>query len=445
MAARHFVLVSDAVAPLASGEAPLGVVGLGRALVGSGSSATVLSLAEPGAAATIPGLARRLRTVKVLIGDAEKEVSLYEGKAPLSQAQLVVAGASGAHRGESALLLAETARALVDVGLLKADVVVAWGETAAPVLAVLPAVARLFVVPSGRVGSPLSDGELAAIEKIPGLAEAGGRSLAAVGAAFANAIVAPSPSAARQLESDPGFAERASDEPLIAVRFGCDDPPHDPATDSALPVTFSVASMAGKLECRRALTKRYSLALGPRTLLLGCGQLRPGKGGEEVLAALADFGKLDVVTVVPGDGDTALLDKARRLAIQSPGRLAILEPGDVHERLLRAAADAIIQSDPDDRTARAAGLAQRYGALPIALDAGAARDHLVDCDIASGTGTAILFDAPTPYDIEAAVRRAVMLRSAGDLFTPLVRRMMETAPRWSQTAAAIEEISSAFG
>jgi hypothetical protein len=132
------------------------------------------------------------------------------------------------------------------------------------------------------------------------------------------------------------------------------------------------------------------------------------------------------------------------LAIQSPGRLAVVDGGDAHERYLRAAADALLCADSDDRTARGPGLAQRYGALPIALDAGAARDYLVDYDFASATGSAILFGALNSYEIEAAVRRAMALRAVADGFAPLVQRLMETAPRWAQTAAAFEEISAAF-
>src|SRR3990170_3660344 len=48
-------------APLVAGEAPLGVMGLARALASAGASATVLSLALPQAASGVPGLARRLR------------------------------------------------------------------------------------------------------------------------------------------------------------------------------------------------------------------------------------------------------------------------------------------------------------------------------------------------------------------------------------------------
>jgi glycogen synthase len=153
---------------------------------------------------------------------------------------------------------------------------------------------------------------------------------------------------------------------------------------------------------------------------------------------------LDVATLVPGEGDPDLLERARRLAIQSPGRLVVFEDGEAQERTLRAAADALLFADPDDRTARGAGLAQRYGALPIAPDAGACRDYLVDYDSASATGAAILYGPGGTFEIEAAVRRAVALRAAVDEFTPLAQRLLESAPRWGQTAAALEELCAAF-
>jgi len=104
----------------------------------------------------------------------------------------------------------------------------------------------------------------------------------------------------------------------------------------------------------------------------------------------------------------------------------------------------VLFADPDDRTARAAGLAQRYGALPISLDRGAPHDQLVDYDAASATGSALLFDALDPYHVEGAVRRALALRGNADAWSPLVPRLMETAPRWAQTAAAIEEIAASY-
>jgi len=111
---------------------------------------------------------------------------------------------------------------------------------------------RLFALPTGasarrcrptqsRVLGPLLLGD-----------DTASRSLVALGSLAANAIFAPSPSAARANENDPALATRPSDEPFVAVRFGCDDPPYDPATDPALPASYSAAALSGKAECRRA-------------------------------------------------------------------------------------------------------------------------------------------------------------------------------------------------
>ena len=61
-------------------------------------------------------------------------------------------------------------------------------------------------------------------------------------------IVAPSPSSARSLERERGLADRAADEPVVSLRFGCDDYPNDPAHDSSLPANFSSKVANGKAD-----------------------------------------------------------------------------------------------------------------------------------------------------------------------------------------------------
>jgi hypothetical protein len=385
--------------------------------------------------------------VKVKVGDDARELAFYEGRAPHGgQAEMIVAGAVGSSRGESALFLAEALRALSAEGLSNPAVAVAWGETAAPALAASTAAVRVFVLPSGRVGGELSDGE-AAMLGAAGLlsgATTENRLLATLGAGSANAVLAPSPSSARSLEADRSLVERAADEPVLALRFGCDDPTDDPEFDVSLPANFSAKSPEGKGECRKALIRRRSLSIGPRTLLLGLAPLRKGKGGEVLLEVLASLGAVDVAFLIPGAGDADLLDQARRLAIQNPGRWAFLDDNDSDQRLLRAAADAILFGDADDRVSGAPSLAQLYGAMPIAFDGGATRDYLVDYDPASATGSAILYGAVESHEIVAAVERAVLLHETAMGDFALSKSLMTAAPRWSQTASAFDEICASL-
>ena len=446
MAGRDFLIIADAVAPIGEGASAIGAAGLARALAAAGHRTIVLTLATPESASRIPGLARRLRTVSAAVGSQRHELPLFEGGGVLSDAQLMVLGASPAGRAEAAALLAGATRSLAADRLITPEITVGWGEQASAALSATSAAVRLFVLPTGRLAPPLAPEETDLLGPLLLGDESASHSLVALGCLGANAIVAPSPSAARATEGDPGLASRASDEPIIALRFGCDDPPHDPASDPALPVNFTAATLSQKAECRRALARRCSLALGPRTLLLTTGPLSRDADGEAILTGIERLAPFDVATVIVPLGEPDLVERARLLAIQQPGRVS-LHPGadDTSVRFARGAADAILLGDDHDRVGRAAALALLYGTLPIAPDVGANRDYLVDYDASSRTGHAVLYETADAFEIESAVRRALALRSDGDVWMQLVQTLFDAAPRWAATARAMTEIAQTFG
>jgi hypothetical protein len=439
---RGYLIMTDAVAPLAQGEAPVGAAGLGRALAMLGAPTTVLSLGTEEEASRVPGLARRIRKVRTFVNGETREVTLFEGRTTASAAHLMVLGSRGHDRTTAAALLASAAQALTEDGLLKADVAIGWGEVSALALHNSKIPIRLFVLPSGRIGKLFDETERAAIDAF-NLANAEMICFGSMGATAAHAIVVPSPTAGRLLEQEPGLSARASDEPFLALRLGCDDPPFDPESDPFLPARYSVKDLSGKAECRKVLGKQHALALGHRTLLLTTAPLRHDKGGAIVTAALSRLTQLDVVVAIPADGDKDLVERARLLSIEAPGRLAVLDgPTEANEHILRAGADAILLADADDRTGRASGLAQRYGVLPIALDAAAHRDFIVDYDPSSKTGTGILFDSGDPFDVEGAVRRALALKQDAEAWHPLVQSLMKAAPTWLSTAEHMKSLAA---
>jgi hypothetical protein len=442
----EFLIIADAIAPLVEGEAPLSAVGLGRALAAAGHRTTVLSLGDAESIARLPGMARRLRTIKASVGDSSFELNLHEGRASLSNAELLIIAAEPGDRGHTAALLGSAVKSLSADGLISPEVTIGWGETSAVALSATSAAIRLFALPTGRIGPALNAGEARRVGMGGPAQDASTvESLVALGSLSANAIIAPSPSAARAVESDPGLSARAADEPFVAIRFGSDDPPHDPATDPALAANYSASALEGKGECRRILARRHALVLGPRTLLLAVAPLRANAGAEAILGALGKLDAFDVAVVIPASGDPEMVERASVLAIEHPGRIAVVADEDPAEvRRIRAAADAILLGDQDDRTGRDAGTALLYGTLPIAVDAGASRDYLVDYDPASATGSALLFEAQGTFEIESAVRRAVSLRANLDLWPSLVKGLMANAPRWSSSAAIIDEVCALY-
>jgi hypothetical protein len=437
--ADYLVVAEALLGPSRSGgpdDAAPGVIGLAGALGAAGHKVKLLTLAPVERLQQTPGLARRLRTVEVSVGGRKQELPLFEGRMPGLAADVVALAGAPTRSSEATAMLGSGAATLARDGIVKPDVVVGWGESSASALATLPAGSRLFVLPTGRLSPALSADEIADLEETADVGA--GASLAARAVMSANAVVVPSPTAGLTLSGEPALAARASDEPLVPLQFGCDEPPFDPASDGALAAPYSADAPQGKQESRRAVARRCSLSLGPRTLLLTTAPL-VGAAGKDVLAALGQLVGLDVAVVVPGGGDRALADAAGVLAIEQPGRIAVLaDESPQAARQLLAAADAVVLFEDAQETGRGAGVAQRYGALPIAPENGVFADFLVDCDPASGTGNALLVPGLGVFDLVGAVRRAIALRADAEDWSALVRRLMVGAPRWATFAERLE-------
>lgn len=435
------LIVGEEVSPVADSDAAICAGALARALSAAKHRVTVLTLAPEERATRIPGMARRLRTVIARLADGDREYALFEGRSAVSQCPLHVLGAAPADRGHNAAFLASAAAALVRDAICRPDAIIAWGEAAAAVLPAITANARLFVLPAGKWGGPLTATERAALNpNAPDLAMAKG-SLAGLGAIDADVVVFPSPSSARRFAGAAEFSFRASDQPVVAVRLGCDEAPHDPANDPVLAASFGPDALSGKNECRRALARRTALALGPRTTLVASAPLTVATGGRVLLDTIAELVRSDTAVVVPGEGDRTLLDEIRRLAVETPAKLSVYpELGSAAERQILAGADALLLADDDDHLGRAAGIAMRYGTLPLAPDAAAHHDYLVDFDVASRTGNALLYQADQPYERVSVVQRAASLRANPDLWPVLQARLIASAPTWAATAALIESL-----
>lgn len=433
------LIVGDEVSPVAESETATCAAALARALSAAKHRVSILTLAPEERASHIPGMARRLRTVLARLADGDRECALFEGRSAVSQCALHVLGAEPSDRGHNAAFLAGAATALVRDEICRPDAIIAWGETAAAVLPAIQATARIFVLPTGTWGPPLTPSERAALNpNAPDLAMARG-SLAGLGAIDADVVVCPSPTSAASFAGAGEFSFRASDQPVVSLRLGCDDAPFDPAIDPALIATFSADTLAGKAECRKAIARRTSIALGPRTLLLAAAPLRTAAGGRALLTALSGLSRSDVAVVVPALGDRSLLDEIKLSAIETPGKIAVHpDTGSQPERQILAGADALLLPDSDDHLGRAAGLAMRYGTLPLAPDSAAYHDYLVDVDVSSRTGNALLYRSGDSYENVSVVMRAASLRSNPDIWPELQCQLMRAAPTWAATAAQFE-------
>ena len=217
----------------------------------------------------------------------------------------------------------------------------------------------------------------------------------------------------------------------MSVRFGCDDPPHDPATDPALP---------------GAILRRHALAQGgvpprARPALLAGGRaahaaahdrparprrrhrrdprrhraaraLRRRHRHRAARRARSDRARAPAGAAPAGPGRAAVRRRAGRRALRARRRRR--HPARRRPR--------------SDRTLGGPGAALRHAPHRPRHRARTTTTSSTTTP-RSRTGQAILYSADTPFEIESGVRRALTLRADGDVWAPLVKSLMdERAP-----------------
>ena len=262
------------------------------------------------------------------------------------------------------------------------------------------------------------------------------------GLAWADRIVAVSPSYAAELETPEqgGGLEglyRHRHERLVGIANGIDVDRYDPARDTALPAPFSRRDLAGRERCREALGAELGLeATAPGHLLAAVGRLAHQKGWDVLAEALDALVARGFTIALLGEGEAPLAAALRAAARRWPGRVSFTEGwDDALSRRLYAGADALVVPSRFEPCGLVQLLAQRHGALPIAHRVGGLRDTIRDGE------TGILF-APLAAQtlVEAALRGAALIVEQGPA---LLRRLLAHDVSWRRPAAHWERLLAA--
>lgn len=448
--------VVSEIAPL-SQTGGLGTVTaqLSRALATAGAKVTVVS---PRYGSTDPSrfsLARRLKKLQVPLGPMTYAVELYEGTLPgtsvrvylldhpLYSARQGIYGEDGVDYPDNADRFALLARAAVEVarevagipdvfhahdwmaGLLPLYVEEALPEP-------LPAVVHTVHDPGAKGLAPREAmprlGLPPALFTPEALEFYGQVSLLKAGVVYADRVIVPSPSYARQVCTPPhgkgleglfGWQR----EKLVGVLHGFDH--WDPSRDRQLPETFSVEDASGKGACKAAVQEAFGLPVRPDAMLVATGAI----SAAQVRDVVAAIGELPV--------QLAVLGNETELAV--PERVAVRPVGD-EVALRRVMAGADVWLDPGVEPAAVVALgAMRYGAVPVGPATGALEDVLVDYDVRTATGTGFRAASDGPGLGHGVVRAALLWRAEGR-FEHLRRNVMRQALGWARCASQTLEV-----
>jgi starch synthase len=252
-----------------------------------------------------------------------------------------------------------------------------------------------------------------------------------LGTAAADVVVLSSAAHARDVLAGVGPAQSsvlaACGERLTGVPDGIDYSVFNPATDASLKSRFDAEDVANKGTCKTDVVRTHGLELEvARPLIVA---LVPAAGdGKRLASILEDLARVEVTLVIAGAGASSLS------AVDLGPRGTVLPEldGTLLRRLL-AGADIAFLPQPYATHAFEIRVAERYGAIPVCVSAGATEDAVVDCDAALQTGTGFLAADATPAALVAALQRA-LAAYASERWPVLRRRVMRLDLGWDRPA-----------
>jgi starch synthase len=266
------------------------------------------------------------------------------------------------------------------------------------------------------------------------------------GLVSADALVAVSPTYARQIQVDHAFGLegilRARSERLIGILNGI-DPVWDPSTDTHLPAHFSATHLDGKAECKAALQREAGLPVRPAVPVIGLiSRLDPQKGIDLLLEVAPWLLRQDVQLLLLGSGADRYESAFRELAYQHPQQVAVkigFDESLAHR--IEAGADMFVMPSRFEPCGLNQMYSMRYGTVPIVHATGGLADTVTTVDPARDDGTGWAFPEFTASSFAAALEYAlVTYRQHPQAWRKIQWNGMTKDFSWNGSAALYEKV-----
>ncbi len=226
------------------------------------------------------------------------------------------------------------------------------------------------------------------------------------GVGFAQRVTTVSPTYAEELTTPAyGFGLdgtfRSVGSKLSGILNGIDTASWDPASDAALPATYSRGALEGKAFCSAALKQRFALE-DERPVIGVVSRLAEQKGIDLLLGAAPRLFDQGWTIALLGTGERETEARAQALAADFPG-LAGVEIGfdERLARLIYAGSDALAVPSRFEPCGLSQMIAMRYGTLPIVRATGGLADTV------DHGRTGFVFEHPTADGVAWAAAEAM--------------------------------------
>lgn len=263
----------------------------------------------------------------------------------------------------------------------------------------------------------------------------------ALGLWAADAIVAVSPTYAREIQSAKSGAGlhqylRARRNSLHGILNGIDLESFNPATDTALAVNYGAPTLELRKENKLAIQGRFNLPQEDKVLVLGVvSRLDRQKGTDLIPATLRRLPDVDWQLIVLGTGQPRLEESLQGLRRDFPEKVRVEIAYDGRlARQIYAGADALLMPSRYEPCGLAQMIAMRYGCIPVVSAVGG----LVDT-VADGI-TGIVMGPATATRLASAIRKAAGMYRDTAAWISMQRAAMAQDFSWSASARKYFEL-----
>jgi starch synthase len=266
------------------------------------------------------------------------------------------------------------------------------------------------------------------------------------GIVTADALVAVSPTYAKQIQIDHGFGLegllRSRTARLVGILNGIDDS-WDPRTDPHLPAHYDANDLRGKAACKAALQHELGLPVRPDVPLLGSVGRLDHQKGIDLLQEIAPWLLAhDVQLVMLGSGSPehgAFVDSLHhRWPDRARGMVGFSEP---LAHRIEAGADLFLMPSRFEPCGLNQMYSMRYGTVPIVHATGGLADTVITVDPSHDRGTGWAFPEMRADSFVKALEFALLTYDRyPDAWRVIQRRGMTTDFSWDRSAALYESV-----
>ena len=232
---------------------------------------------------------------------------------------------------------------------------------------------------------------------------------------------------------------------LSGILNGVDYSVWDPATDRALPATYTAADLGGKKVCKLKL--QAELGFSHRTkapLFAVIGRLTSQKGMVLVLGSLPALLAAGGQLVVIGSGEADIEAGFRTAAAAHPQAVFVhLGYDDDFAHRIIAAADILLVPSHFEPCGLTQLYALRYGTLPLVRRVGGLADTVVNTtpeNLRAGSANGFVFDDAGSGALSACIAGASVLYRDAPTWLEIQRHGMTQDFSWADSAARYEAL-----